>query len=182
MITVHCYEFSTLSKTNSKKLLLQNLSRYLGKKITSKALSTTKNGKPFVEGLFFSISHCRNKLLQGFSYEGEIGLDIEYINSKRKYLSLAQRYFHPDEAQRLNNLDATLSLSLFYQLWTAKEAYCKYHAGILWHYLSHNFLSKNGMILCPNAKLEHHSQELFSDYAMCLVYEPDNRPIRFIYE
>ncbi|MBL4659840.1 MAG: 4'-phosphopantetheinyl transferase superfamily protein [Alcanivoracaceae bacterium] len=106
-------------------------------------LRYNKNGKPTIKGLSFSISHSQNVLVQAFTKNGEIGVDVEYKNSKRKYLAVAKRYFHPYEHQYLQSLDKSAAINCFYHLWTAKEAVCKAKGGRLWYYLADNYLENS---------------------------------------
>jgi phosphopantetheinyl transferase len=155
MIYLHTYSFETskkkTQKAQSKQLLLNNIAHYLNLDHEDIQFTYSENGKPSVPGIFFSVSHSHNKLLQAFSFIGEIGLDIEYKNPKRKFLNLANRYFHAQEALYLNTLTTTEAMHAFYTLWTTKEAICKEQGGRLWYYLSHNCLNeKNKMITSFN--------------------------------
>jgi len=53
---------------------------------------------------------------------------------------LARRYFHPQEYSHLAELTEIERVRLFFQLWTAKEAICKFNGGVLWSYLGVNVL------------------------------------------
>ena len=132
-----------LTQSSSKKLLTSHLAKYAGIKVPEVKLRYNKNGKPTINELSFSISHSKNVLVQAFTKQGEIGIDVEYINSKRKYLAVAKRYFHPDEYQYLQSLDKSTAISCFYNLWTAKEAVCKAKGGRLWYYLADNYLENS---------------------------------------
>ena len=143
MIYLHTYEHEEKAKHFSKKILINNLAHYLGKSTEEINIQHNKNGKPQVEGLYFSVSHCRNTIIQIFSMNAEVGVDIEFNNPKRSFRKLAQRYFHPNEFKLLNKLPHKQSIDLFYNLWTAKEAVCKTHGGRLWYYLADNYLVKN---------------------------------------
>lgn len=143
MTALHIYELDNNAKQQSKRLLLKNLSNYLGKNITSQDILYNENGKPTVQNLHFSVSHSKNKLVQVFTHSEPIGIDVEYINPKRKYLALANRYFHQSEYQWLNSLDPKQSSTMFYNLWSRKEAICKALGGRLWYYLRDNYIDKN---------------------------------------
>jgi 4'-phosphopantetheinyl transferase len=155
MIYLHTYSFKTsnkkIQKAHSKQLLLANIAHYLKSDSDKVQLSYSENGKPSLDGLFFSISHSHNKLVQAFTFLGEIGIDIEFKNPKRNFLNLANKYFHEQEARYLNSLNTIDTMQAFYTLWTTKEAICKEQGGRLWYYLGHNCLNeKNEMVTSFN--------------------------------
>jgi phosphopantetheinyl transferase len=125
----------------SKDILLQNLSHYFNKKISTNDLVKNDNGKPSIAGLFFSISHSKNHLVQAFSLKSELGIDVEFIQYKRNILALAKRYFHAKEFEFLQAQSAAHACRLFYSLWSRKEAVCKAQGGRLWYYLHDNYLT-----------------------------------------
>jgi phosphopantetheinyl transferase len=155
MIYLHTYSFKTpnkkAQKVDSKRILLANIAHYLNLDSVKIKFNYSENGKPSIAGLFFSISHSHNKLVQAFTFLGEIGLDVEFKNPKRNFLNLANRYFHEQEALYLSTLNTIDAMHVFYALWTTKEAICKEQGGRLWYYLSHNCLNeKNQMITSFN--------------------------------
>lgn len=98
-------------------------------------ISIDCNGKPQIknhEGLFFNISHSKNKIAVVVSDE-EIGIDIEVM---RPYsLRLAKKIcnkeellyifgHHPYETEFTENTSKE-TLHRFFEVWTAKEAYFK---------------------------------------------------------
>lgn len=169
MIFMHVYKCSGKTKIFSKKMLIKNLARYLNQSTKEINMHYNKNGKPMVDGLYFSVSHCRNHIVQIFSKDSEIGIDIEYINPKRPYLKLAKRYFHALEIKYLNKLPHKLSLDLFYNIWTAKEAVCKTQGGRLWYYLADNYITKN-LAITPEMKginLQH--LNTIPNYSVCIA-------------
>jgi len=171
MINIHTYDTSGQSKQDIKQILMENLANYLNKPCSHIKINTNKNGKPFTDGLFFSISHCRNKLIQVFSTDGdgEVGIDIEYKNSKRNYLKLAKRYFHINEYEHMQSLAKHEAIVLFYKLWTTKEAYCKYRGGTLWHFLEDNFLDDENTIVNKRKEVYLKEFNLYTNYAMSLA-------------
>ncbi len=145
MIHLHIYTIESDIKRKSKELLNSNLKHYLN--TDSFVVNYSDNGKPTTDGLFFSISHCNNKLVQVFTTQGEIGIDVEYKNPKRKFRSLTKRYFHLKEHQLIQRLDEAEAKNCFYQLWTVKEAICKAQGGRLWYYLHDNYVDKDKKIV-----------------------------------
>lgn len=87
-----------------------------------------KYGRPFhytIKGkrsVQFSISHSGNVLLIAFSHLAHIGIDIEQIKSFSEYRDIAKFFFTEEE---YIVVDESKSLEVFYQYWTAKEAYLK---------------------------------------------------------
>lgn len=105
-------------------------------------IKRTKNGKPYSDApIHFSYSHSRRVYLYGLSDVGAIGVDIEYTGKKRHFMTLAERYFHPDETVLMSKLEKAQQSELFYRLWTRKEAWCKLSGGVLWYYLGRSVLA-----------------------------------------
>ncbi len=94
-----------------------------------------KNGKPFIEGgPHFSYAHSGR--LHAYVIDDEpLGIDLERINSRRNYLGVAERHYHETEWQHMQTLNAQDQMNTFYQWWAQKEAWCKFHGGVLWYFL-----------------------------------------------
>ncbi|HFC29564.1 MAG TPA: 4'-phosphopantetheinyl transferase superfamily protein [Oceanospirillales bacterium] len=163
---IHCYDIEHKSKAQMKQVLLENLAHYLQKPASSIKIKRNKNGKPQVDGLYFSISHCRDKLVQVFSENAEIGIDIEFKNKQRNYLKLAKRFFPVQEFNFLQQLNTKDAINMFYQLWTCKEAYCKYFGGVLWQYLADNFLDNNNQLRKNKGDVYFKALPILPDFAM----------------
>jgi 4'-phosphopantetheinyl transferase len=88
-------------------------------------------GKPRLAGpvpltfLNFSVSHCDDRGLLGFVRGHKIGVDLERVRTEIEVEDLAERYFSPNEFQRLCSLPADQRREAFYCAWTRKEAYLK---------------------------------------------------------
>ena len=77
------------------------------------------NGKPYIDGMYFNISHSHNMVVCAFS-DTDIGIDVEKI---REWRPRVAKSFHPEERTRLEKAeDKDLE---FYKIWTMKEAYLK---------------------------------------------------------
>jgi len=141
MIWLHINQkFDNEIKT-SGEVLKEVLAGYLQIKSEEIKLRRTENGKPFVKGLNFSVSHCRNLLVIAVSRLGPVGVDVEYENQKKPLLRLASRYFHESEKKIIESQTTKKGLSdFFYSQWTRKEALCKLHGGRLWYFLKQNLL------------------------------------------
>lgn len=84
-----------------------------------------KYGKPVLKGIpdiHFSISHSGNYALTAVS-DHEIGCDIELIRPMD--LSVARRFFHPEEYAHLCAAAPEAQTELFFRYWTLKESFLK---------------------------------------------------------
>lgn len=180
MIFLHSYECKENAKVLSRKKLLENLSHYLGKSVQEVNIQYNENGKPQVNGVYFSVSHCREKIIQIFSTDTEIGADIEFKNNKRPFLNLAQRYFHPNESEYLSKLPIEDATDLFYNLWTAKEAVCKAHGGRLWYYLADNYLTcdLNMSSVINGMNLQHFNR--MRDFSLCIASSGKIENVKYV--
>jgi len=109
-------------------LLRAFLSHYLTESPLDIPISHTQKGKPFIEQvpLFFNLSHTHEGVLLGFSWESVVGVDVEYTARPHlDALSIAKRYFHPREYEKLISLPPKKQDFAFYRVWTQKEALLK---------------------------------------------------------
>ena len=86
------------------------------------SIARGEHGKPYFENapwLHFSVSHSGGLWVCALC-RCEVGIDIEQ-HSARDYLSLAERFFHPDETEYTERG----GVEAFYSVWTAKESYVK---------------------------------------------------------
>ncbi|MEL6501392.1 MAG: 4'-phosphopantetheinyl transferase superfamily protein [Cyanobacteria bacterium J06623_1] len=112
----------------ARGILRQLLSAYLEVNPGSLDFSYESKGKPCLASqtkLQFNISHSQEYALFGFIYEHQIGVDIEYQRSVPDALKIAQRFFSPREFRMLAETEPERQAELFFQFWTAKEAYLK---------------------------------------------------------
>ena len=100
------------------------------------------NGKPcfsedYVKGIKWgtgSITDVREYIYVNLSHSGEyvacaigdeaVGIDIQKLRGYKE--ALAKRYFHKEELACLLNAPTDDKESIFYRIWTRKEAYIKY--------------------------------------------------------
>ena len=75
--------------------------------------------------LQFNISHSEEYALYGFTHHHLIGVDLEYLREMKDAVKLAERFFSPREFKFLASLTEKQQRKVFFQLWTAKEAYLK---------------------------------------------------------
>ncbi|MFM7576144.1 MAG: 4'-phosphopantetheinyl transferase family protein [Microcystaceae cyanobacterium] len=87
-------------------------------------------GKPLLDPqyhaspVYFNVSHSQALGLIGISEQHLIGVDVEYQRSL-DWQALARRFFSPAEQTLLDHSPLAQQELLFFQLWTAKEAYLK---------------------------------------------------------
>jgi 4'-phosphopantetheinyl transferase len=87
-------------------------------------------GKPYLSGdcagrLHFNVAHSRGLALYALRSDGEVGVDIEYMNEDVAFSGIAHQFFSPEEYATLCALPAELRLRAFYDGWVRKEAYVK---------------------------------------------------------
>lgn len=101
------------------------LMRYLNE--NSIVFLTHELGKTYHKKVFgkqsinFNISHSGEIVLLVFAYEMKVGIDVQKINEYLEYKEMANNFFSPVEAQDVN----CGNIKLFFQYWSAKEAYLK---------------------------------------------------------
>ncbi len=83
-------------------------------------------GKPFIQDseLQFNLSHSHDRALYALSVQNPLGVDLEKIRQEYN-LALAERFFSPEEYQRLVQLPSEQRRALFFKIWTGKEALVK---------------------------------------------------------
>jgi len=111
-------------------ILRSLLANYLKLTPESIAFDYLSQGKPLLAyfhktSLQFNVSHSHNLALYAFSLSQVVGIDLELIRPLPSALSLAQRFFTPQEADYLSSLSPEEQEKIFFQFWTAKEAYLK---------------------------------------------------------
>lgn len=100
-------------KENLKSLTKRLLQEELGYPAT---ILRTPEGKPYVEGIYFSLSHSGKRGVVVF-YESPVGVDLEYIKN-RDYPAVLSRFTAREREEILTRED-------FIKHWTAKEAFIK---------------------------------------------------------
>jgi 4'-phosphopantetheinyl transferase len=88
----------------------------------------TEKGRPYLPGapdLRFSFSSCRLGFLGAWSPTHAIGVDIEARTRPLEAEEMAQRYFAEAEAKAVSDAAAAARQSVFFRLWTLKEAALK---------------------------------------------------------
>jgi 4'-phosphopantetheinyl transferase len=104
------------------------LARYLGEAPHAIRFRYGSKGKPELAapaGIHFNVSHSGGLALLAFSWDGEIGVDVEQIHPLEDMLDIAARFFSAEEAADLMSLPASERVDAFFRCWTRKEAYVK---------------------------------------------------------
>ena len=101
------------------------LSGYTGIPTTEIAFNYSENGKPHLidSDVDFNVSHSGEWVVLAFGRNRNIGVDVEKIKWEMDVLSIASRYFSPEEQSLIESAEDRHTL--FFQLWARKEAYVK---------------------------------------------------------
>jgi 4'-phosphopantetheinyl transferase len=84
----------------------------------------SKRGKPSINShLQFNLSHSDEMAVCGLTLTSRIGVDLEKMRSMKDLNSLTKRFFCAKEHELIEK--SVEKEKLFFQLWTAKEAYLK---------------------------------------------------------
>ena len=114
---------------NSWCLLYEKLLSDFNIDLSIKEIKTTINGKPYIDDIYFSISHSKNMVCIMIS-DYECGIDIEKIDSSVKHELLSKKVLSKEEY--LEYLESSNKLEYFISMWTKKEAFLKcFNEGIL---------------------------------------------------
>ena len=112
-------------------ILRSILGRYLGIEPQQVLFDYEERGKPILadtladSGLWFNLSHSQGLALCAVSYQGQIGIDLEYMRQMSDVEALAKRFFLPREYEILRSLSPDQQQEIFFRYWTCKEAYLK---------------------------------------------------------
>ncbi len=93
----------------------------INKFIGDKDLKLNEYGKPYSDEKFFNISHSGNIVIIAVS-DFEVGCDVE-LKRELEYERLGKIVFHENELKKLSETED--KRSLFFKLWTSKEAFIK---------------------------------------------------------
>lgn len=90
----------------------------------------------------FSISHTRHWVACAVSLNSPVGLDIEYLDPNRDFVSLGEQAFGFEAAAELKALGQENCMQLFYTMWCKYEADIKlgssssHHQSLIWNDLA----------------------------------------------
>jgi|GEM_PF-6868346 len=113
----------------SRTLLRLLLSYYSEQTPREIVFAFMPHGKPYLRdsNISFNISHSHGQWICALALDTPLGIDIEYRDKTRPIDALAKRYFKESEYHQIIEATAETQLSLFYDLWTLKEALAKAH-------------------------------------------------------
>lgn len=80
-------------------------------------------GKPLVDGVYFNVSHTKDRIAIAVSTTHVVGVDIESVRLMRDLHAIAKRFFAEPEVEDLRN--TAVPEERFFQYWTLKESYIK---------------------------------------------------------
>lgn len=103
------------------------LAEYSGLPLSSIRIKREKYGKPVMDSnigriIKHSVSHSGEVVALAFSRDGRIGIDVEEKREIPEYKDLARNFFTTGESIKIIKSEND---DLFYEYWTAKEAYVK---------------------------------------------------------
>ncbi|MGC2332312.1 MAG: 4'-phosphopantetheinyl transferase superfamily protein [Candidatus Acidiferrales bacterium] len=106
------------------------VSLYTGEDARKVQFCVSAFGKPGMQNtkvpdLRFNVSHSGQIALLAFSLNQEIGVDVEFKRADVDFAGLAATSFAPDECAAIAGCDPAERASLFYEIWTRKEASIK---------------------------------------------------------
>ncbi|MEN7972578.1 MAG: 4'-phosphopantetheinyl transferase superfamily protein [Verrucomicrobiota bacterium] len=113
------------------------LSGYTGISAAEIEFNYSGNGKPFLvppassrlsvedacDTISFNVSHSAEWVVLAFGRNRNIGVDIEKIKREMDVMSIATRFFTPEEISLIENSEDRHAI--FFRLWARKEAYVK---------------------------------------------------------
>jgi 4'-phosphopantetheinyl transferase len=77
--------------------------------------------------IHFSISHTQGLISCAFSCFPEMGIDVENVQKRIEIIDLVTNVLSGEEFVQFNSTTSSQQKTLFFKLWTAKEAYLKAH-------------------------------------------------------
>jgi 4'-phosphopantetheinyl transferase len=104
------------------------LARRLGVSPSTVAFEYGPHGKPMVAGhpeLHFNLSHSGDTALVAVTALAEVGIDYERLRDRPRLPDVAQRFFAPDEFERVADAAPEAREAIFLRYWTRKEAVLK---------------------------------------------------------
>ncbi|WP_162342211.1 4'-phosphopantetheinyl transferase family protein [Cyclobacterium salsum] len=112
-----------------RSILRRLLSSYLSIKPNEIIIQQTELGKPYVKNegtkIFISTSHSKNYVLYGFSWEAELGVDIEFLDAEIEAELISNHFFCNEEISLIRSSKGKRKSEAFFRLWCIKEAFIK---------------------------------------------------------
>lgn len=164
---------SSVGKILVRKLLAQ----YMNISEETVVISKNRYGRPYVDStipIYFNISHSGEVVMVAVSKEMVVGIDVEKISKLKEYNSLAENFFTLNEWRSIASAD---SIELFYEYWTAKEAYVKaVGMGLSKALDSFEIIGKSEIIdFVQQVKWNRQKIDTLAGYMANIVYLPSER-------
>ncbi len=116
------------------------ISAYTGDAAESTDIALSATGKPYLSTanhpLNFSISHTDSWSLLAFRRCGLVGVDIEPLRKRTPVMAIARRFFTTAEQEAMCAAGTGACRSLFFRIWTRKEALVKARGSTMMHDIS----------------------------------------------
>ena len=121
------FEIDQKNFTISRGILKLLLSKYLNKLPKEIFFESNNYGKPFIKNsnIKFNISHTKEILALAFSFDTELGIDVEKIREIKLYQDIVKRFFSENEIKEFFSLPENEYQNTFFTIWTRKEAFIK---------------------------------------------------------
>ena len=154
-----------------------------------------ENGKPALKTgqghktIEFNLSHSKDLVVYAFTWNRQLGVDVEYVKPMPDMDDFSERYYSARETVFLNSLTGTQKESVFFKLWTSKEAFLKANgSGLIeplnevevsletWKSFTSNTIGKD------STQTAHWHLEMFNPapgYQAALAFEGDEAKISF---
>jgi len=112
----------------TRALVRTVLSRRIGLPPQALRFEVNAYGRPYLRQrpeLSFNLSHTDGMIMLAIAGDGEIGVDIEQLGTRRATQELAEHCFAPREAAALRMVDTSRRDEIFFSYWALKESYVK---------------------------------------------------------
>ena len=118
----HHYDHEIENLSNEVRKKERIISRFLLETLVSRKVEVkyADSGKPFCDGVHFSISHTKNFVAVIVSNK-PVGVDIEYKSDR--IFRITEKFMHPDELKTLSECSEKQKFALI--CWCAKETVFK---------------------------------------------------------
>ena len=118
----HHYDHEIENISNDVRKKERIISRFLLETLVGRKVEVkyADSGKPFCDGMHFSISHTKNFVAVIVSNE-PVGVDIEYKSDR--IFRITEKFMHPDELKTLSECSEKQKFALI--CWCAKETVYK---------------------------------------------------------
>lgn len=118
----HVKKYQNKEKQEISALAWFYLDKYLNYdfniNINDYKLKYTNNNRPYIDDIYFNISHSNN-LIAIIISDKLCAIDIEWVNPDKNYLRVAKTILNNDEQDKINDKEYIISL------WTKIECYTK---------------------------------------------------------